>query len=345
MTVSAARRGAALLAAGALLLSGCAGQQANALTRYEASFLTLFDTVTTIVGYAESETAFSALVQPIHDELEEYHRLYDIYHDYPGLTNLKTVNDRAWASPVEVDGRILDLLIFCREVYGWSGGAVNAAMGSVLSLWHEARTDGVDDPANAALPSPAALTRAAAHTDFSCVVLDEDASTVRFTDRDLRLDVGAIAKGFALERVCQSAPSGLLISVGGSLHATGPKPDGSPWVAGIRDPEGGGDYLHTLYLSGGSLVTSGDYQRRYTVNGVPYHHIIDPGTNMPGRRWRSVTVLCGDAALADALSTALFLLSREEGQTLLDNFGAQALWVDGTGGEAFSPGLSAHIRT
>lgn len=338
------RRAAAGLAAGALLLSGCAGRE-KSLTRYEASFLTLFDTVTTIVGYAENEEAFSALVQPIHDQLLEYHQLYDIYHDYPGLTNLKTVNDRAWASPVEVDRRILDLLLFCREVYDWSGGTVNAAMGSVLSLWHDARTAGVDDPLNAALPSPTALNRAAAHTDFSCVLLDEEASTVRFTDRDLRLDVGAIAKGFALERVCREAPAGLLISVGGSLHATGPKPDGTPWVAGIRHPEGGEDYLHTLWLSGGSLVTSGDYQRRYTVDGVPYHHIIDPETNMPGRRWRAVTVLCADAAIADALSTALFLLPREEGQALLDAFGAQALWVDGTGKEFLSPGLSAHIRT
>ena len=119
---------------------------------------------------------------------------------------------------------------------------------------------------------------------------------------------------------------------------------GTPWVVGVNNPDGG-NYLHTLNITGGSLVTSGDYQRYYTVNGKRYHHIIDPETRMPSEYWRSVTILCQDSGLADALSTALFLLPLEEGQALLNKTGAEAMWVDAQGREFFSPGFSDYLRT
>lgn len=328
-----------------LLLSGCAGLTAPAQTQYTATFLTLFDTVTTIVGRAESEEAFRAATQEIHDELLEYHQLFDIYQEYPGVNNLKTVNDRAGVEPVVVDGRILALLRDCKTYYEQTGGVVNVAMGSVLRLWHEARTDSLDDPANAWLPKEADLRTAADHMDLSCVELDETASTVYIRDPQVRLDVGAIAKGWSVQQVGQKAPAGLLISVGGNVFATGPKAaDGTPWVVGIQDPDGAGN-LHTVYVTGGSVVTSGDYQRNFAVDGQLYHHIIDPETLFPAEYWRSVTILCADSGLADALSTALFLLPRTEGQALLDDCGAMAMWVDRAGNRFYSPGFEEQIRT
>lgn len=328
----------------ALLLGGCAPQTCGE-SRYQATFLELFDTVTTIVGYAPSEEAFSAIAQGIHDDLEEYHQLFDIYNTYPGVVNLKTLNDTAGTGPVKVDERIFQLLSFCREVYGATGGKVNIAMGSVLQLWHEAREDGVADPENAKLPEEAALTEAAKHTDLSQLILDEEAGTVFYADPQMQLDVGAIAKGYALEQVCKTAPEGLLISVGGNVRATGPKPDGGSWVVGIQNPTGEEGYLHTLEVEDISVVTSGDYQRYYTVDGVSYHHIIDPETLYPGRLWRAVTVLCPDSGLADGLSTALFLLPQAEGQALLDKFGCEALWVDSENNLYYSPGFRDYIRT
>lgn len=328
-----------------LLLSGCSGQAAQEKKQYTATFLTLFDTVTTIVGRAESEEEFRATAQQIHDSLLQYHRLFDIYQEYDGIHNLKTVNDNAGIAPVAVDTRILDLLTDCRDYYEATGAAVNAAMGSVLSLWHEARNDGINDPANAYLPDRETLEAAAAHMDFSSVVIDREASTVYISDPEVQLDVGAIAKGWSVQQVCETAPEGLLISVGGNVCATGPKEEtGTPWVVGIQNPDGGSDYLHTLYLSKGSVVTSGDYQRAYVVDGELYHHIIDPQTLYPATLWRSVTIYCEDSGLGDALSTALFVLPQAEGQALLDRYQAEAMWVDREGVGYYSPGFEDYIR-
>ena len=337
------KRFAALLLA-VLLLGGCAPKEPQQ-SRYQATFLELFDTVTTIVGYAPSEEAFRETSEAIHHALASYHQLFDIYNTYPGVVNLKTLNQSAGIAPVEVDGKIMELLKFCREVYDATSGKVNIAMGSVLQLWHEAREDGIADPANAKLPEEAALEEAAKHTDLSQLILDEEAGTVFYADPEMRLDVGAIAKGYALEQVCKTAPEGLLISVGGNVRATGPKPDGGSWVVGIQNPTGEDGYLHTVEVEDISVVTSGDYQRYYTVDGVSYHHIIDPETLYPGRLWRAVTVLCPDSGLADGLSTALFLLPQAEGQALLDKFGCEALWVDSENHLHYSPGFRDDIRT
>lgn len=339
------RRKACSLLAALLLLTGCAsGSLSKEPTRYEASFLSLFDTVTTMVGYADSEEAFRATAQSIHDELLTYHQLFDIYNEYPDVNNLKTVNDQAGKSPVQVDRKIIDLLLFCREMEQATGGVVNTAMGSVLALWHEARTNGLNDPADAALPDLEALQEAAKHTNFDDVIIDEDACTVYLSDPAMRLDVGAVAKGYAVEQVCRNAPEGLLVSVGGNVCSTGPKPDGSAWVVGLQDPDGDGN-LHTVYTETGSVVTSGDYQRYYTVDGRLYHHIIDPDTLMPGRRWRAVSILCADSGVADALSTALFLLPQADGQRLLEQFDAEAMWLDSDGNAFYSPGFEARLRT
>ncbi len=326
------------------LLPGCA-VLAPEQKQYTATFLGLFDTVTTVVGKAESQAAFQQTAQEIHDGLQVYHQLFDIYNEYPGLNNLKTVNDRAATAPVQVDESIIALLKDCKTYDSATGGKVNAALGSVLSLWHSAREAAYNTPGSACLPEQAALAAAAEHTDLAGVVLDEENSTVFFSDPAVRLDVGAIAKGWAAQRVCEKAPSGLLVSVGGNVCATGPKDEaGTAWVVGIQNPKGG-EYLHTLYLTRGSVVTSGDYQRYFTVDGRQYHHIIDPETLQPGRLWSSVTVVCADSGLADALSTALFLLPRDAGQELLDAWDAQAMWVSPEGTLFYSPGFEKLIRT
>ncbi len=331
------------LALSLLLLAGCTPGEPET-KQYNATFLDVFDTVTTILGRDSSEEAFRETAQAVHDDLLHYHQLFDIYTDYEGVNNLKTVNDHP-GEAVPVDRAIIELLLDCREYHTLTGGKVNAALGGVLKLWHEARTDGINDPRNAYLPDREKLEEAAAHASWDCVLIDEAASTVTVTDPQLRLDVGAVAKGWAAQRVAENAPEGLLISVGGNVCATGPKDEtGTPWVIGVENPDGG-DYLHTLYLTRGSVVTSGDYQRNYAVDGQVYHHIIDPATLYPGKLWRAVTVVCADSGLADALSTALFLLPQHEGEELLKACNAEALWVAHDGNITYTNGFASIIRT
>ena len=355
-----ARRWKALLRLAALslallTLTGCSttqiidvGQSSETvgpeLTRYQASFLELFDTVTTIIGYAESEEEFRAVAEEIKAGLEEYHELYDIYNEYEGINNIKTINDAAGGEPVAVNGKIIELLLFCREMYEATGGKLDAAMGSVLKLWHDAREAG-EYSEDGQLPDQAALEAAAEHCDFDAIIIDAEAGTVQITDPETRLDVGAVAKGYATEQVCRTLPEGYLVSVGGNVRACGMKPDGTDWVVGIQDPDGGTeDYLLTVFAKGGSVVTSGDYQRYYYVDGVKYHHIIDPETLYPASLWRSVSVVCGNSGLADALSTSLFTMTQDEGLALLEEFGAEALWVAADGEISYSPGFPEYIK-
>ena len=340
------RAAALLLAALLLALTGCGGQDGDSsLTRYQATFLDLFDTVTAVVGYASDKEAFGAEVQAFYDELMEYHQLYDIYNDYEGVNNIKTINDNAGGGPVEVDQRIIDLLLFARDMYERTGGATNVMLGSVLSIWHDAREYGINNPESAYLPDEAELAEAAEHTSIDSLVIDDEANTVQITDSEASLDVGAVAKGYAVQRVCDDMPAGLLVSVGGNVCSTGQRPtDGSDWIVGVQDPDGGtNDYLLTVTLGKGSIVSSGDYQRYYTVDGVRYSHIIDPETLYPPRYWREVSILCDDSGVGDALSTALFCLDQESGQKLLDEFGAVAVWVANDGNLIYSPGFEERI--
>ena len=328
-----------------LLLGGCAVPEQPAPKQYTATFLNLFDTVTTIIGVAESEEILQKQAQAIHDELQFYHQLFDIYHDYDGLVNLKTVNENAGKEPVSVDPVIIELLLDCKEYYRLTDGKVNVAMGSVLEIWHDARTDGIRDPQNAALPNMEKLLKAAEHTGIDSIVIDEKASTVFITDAETRLDVGAIAKGWATQRAAENAPEGMLISVGGNVCATGPKTEsGTPWVIGIQDPDQPDRNLHAVYLPKGNVVTSGDYQRTFWVEGKAYHHIIDPQTLMPASYWRSVSIVCDNSGLADALSTGLFLMDREQGEKLAQQCGADVLWVAVDGTEYMTAGFESKLR-
>lgn len=332
----------------AVLLTGCTSTEKSAEKKqYKATFLTLFDTVTTMIGYGNTEEEFGEVSQKLHDALLEYHQLFDAYNDYEDINNIKTINDQAGVSPVKVDERIIDLLLDCKEFYDVTNGRVNIAMGSVLDLWHETRSEGIDDPEQAKVPEQALLEEASGHCSFDTVVIDAEASTVFLADPAQRLDVGAVAKGWSLQRVCENAPSGILISVGGNVCATGPKPlKDNRWVVGIQSPDGDqGEYVHTVYVTDECVVTSGDYQRYYTVDGKKYHHIIDPDTLYPSTYWRAVTILCDDSGVADALSTALFIMPREQGQKLLDYYHAYAMWIAPDGEIYYSPGFEEFIRT
>lgn len=330
--------GVAVAAALYFVLAPLLGAQTQ-LSRYKASFFDVFDTYSEIIIYSADEASAQAELDRAHAELTAYHQLFDIYNDYEGLNNLKTVNDNAGVAPVKVDERILALVAFAKDMYARTDGRMNIALGSVLAIWHAHRTAGIDDPANATLPDMAELTAAAQHTDIASVVVDEAAGTLYLSDPEARLDVGAVAKGYAVERVAQDmiarGVSSAILSIGGNVRTIGTRGDGSSWRVNVQNPDlqATVQSIATLDLQDLSLVTSGSYQRYYTVDGKQYHHIIDPDTLMPAAFTWAVSVVTQDSGLADALSTALYTLSIEDGKALLENFpGVEALWVtlDGT---------------
>ncbi len=304
--------------------------------KFSAYSLDYFDTATTITGYETTEEEFKQVSREILLQLEEYHRLFTIYHRFDGMENLCTVNELTEGAHrvVTVDRRIIDMLSYAKEMYEATSGTVNVAMGSVLSIWHDYRTRGLDEPWAAELPPRELLLEAAKHTNIDSLIIDEEASTVWLSDPAMTLDVGAIAKGYAVEAVARSLEeqgiTGYVLNVGGNVRTIGSKPDGEPWTAGIENPIEDADeaYLEYLHLTGESLITSGSYQRYYTVNGINYHHIINPNTLFPAEGYRSVSVVCKDSALGDALSTALFCMPLEEGLALVESLSdVEAMWV------------------
>ena len=341
----------AVLEAVAILLplAGCASWEPPR-KEFDSQYFDYFDTFTIFTAYARDEEQFQEYAEAFQRELEAYHQMFNIYESYPGINNIKTVNDNAGITPVQVNKEILDLLEFSREEYRKTGGMVNVAMGSVLSIWHDYREHGQAEPDRAQVPDLRMLEKAAAHTDMENLVIDREKSTVYLSDPSMKLDVGAVAKGYAAQRICEKlrkmGVTSALVSIGGNVQAIGVKEGGKPWRVGIQNPDASSPqaYIYALNLQDLALVTSGTYQRYYEVDGVRYHHIINPDTLMPGRDYESVTVLCPDGGQADALSTAVFNMALEEGKALVESLaGTEAFWILADGQQVCSSGFKAYV--
>lgn len=320
--------------------------------KYTAYSFDYFDTVTVITGYANSQEEFDKIKDEILYELKIYHQLYTIYDRYEDLNNLRTINTltNGTHDKVSVDKKIIGMLLFSKDMHEMTNGAVNIAMGSVLSIWHDYRQEGITNPKEAKLPSKEELKAAAEHIDLKKLIINEEENSVYISDPNMKLDVGAVAKGYAVEMIAQLLESrgitGYVLNVGGNVRTVGSRADGTPWKVGIenpaQDPEN--PYIEILELSGQALVTSGSYQRYYTVNGKNYHHIIDPETLMPSESYVSISIVSSSSALADALSTALFTMDYEEGLALIESISnSEALWLFSNGEVKYSSGFAAYI--
>ena len=212
-------------------------------------------------------------------------------------------------------------------------------MGAVTKLWHDAREDGTKKPENAYLPDSQELEEASKHCDINNLIIDETSRTVYISDPYMRIDVGALGKGYATEIAAEflieNGVTSYVLNIGGNIRAIGTKPGANGWVTGIKNPDKNSNEVFSarVVISDISLVTSGDYERFYTVDGVRYHHIIDPSTNMPANYFSSISVFTENSGLADALSTALFCMSYEDGLKLVEEIGCvDVIWIshDGT---------------
>lgn len=336
--------------------AGC-GKSESGYTKYRGDFYDTFDTVVTVMAYAHSEEEFNKILDLAHESFLKLHKLFDIYHDYEGINNIKTINDNAGIAPVKVDPQIIDLIKLSKEWYEKTNGTVNIALGSMLKIWHDYREAGVGDPENAKLPPMEDLKAASQYTDINKVIFDDAASTVYLEDKNMSLDVGAVAKGFATEAVAkllmEQGYGSVLISAGGNIRAIGHPLDGvrDKWNVGIKDPdsplEGSTDesnLLDVAMVTDTSVVSSGVYERFYTVDGKQYHHLIDPETLMPADHYKAVTVIVQDSGVADLLSTALFLMPPDESLKYAQSIGVEALWVMPDNTLMFTPGMKQMLR-
>lgn len=319
----------------------------RSVKKLDKTFYEYFDTVTILLTYSDDKEEFDRLSKVLEKELAKYHKLYNSYDDFEGVNNFKTINDKAGVEPVKVEPEIIELIDYSKEMYELTGGKINIALGSVLEIWHNYRDMATKDPDNAAIPSDKELEEAAKHKDIDAIEVDHENSTVFIKDPEVRIDIGAIGKGFATEKIAkvlenEGLASGLL-SVGGDDVIIGKNPNNEEgkWKIAIQNPfldQKDKPYAVVVDVNESNLVTSGDYQRFFTVDGKNYHHIIDPETNYPSDKWKSVSVTCDSIALADTLSTYLFLIDQEEGQKILDENNALGYWIDTEGNEYKSEG-------
>lgn len=324
-----------------LVISGCSTAPKSVYSeysRYTQSFYDTFNTLTIVVAYTKTEEEFDRYFEKIHTRFQELHKLYDIYNNYDGLNNIKTINDKAGVEPVEVHKDLIDLIVFSKDWANKTDGLTNIALGSVTGIWHRYRSDGLSDPEEAKLPPMELLQEALQYTDINKVIVDTEKNTVFLQHPRMSLDVGAIAKGYAAEVVAREIEAeGMIsgvISAGGNIRTIGKPLDGirEYWGIGIFDPDSTlfseDRNLDTVFVNNGSVVSSGDYQRYYYVDGQLYHHLIDHKTLMPADYYRAVTVVHPDSAIADYLSSELFFLPFEESYTLAKSIDElEVIWV------------------
>ena len=326
-----------------LLLSfvGCAdkSEEKSYKTRSYSIPFNYFDTYSSVTTYGDESNAnlekYSKIVE---ETLDRYHKLFNIHKDYEGVNNIKTINDNAGVSAVKVDEEIINLLEYCKQLYTITSGKTNIMLGSVLKIWHDARTlakktDYVLDPEY--LPTEAELKEANEHTSINSLIIDREASTVYISDPKASIDVGAVAKGYTVDilydLLVKEGADSVVLNIGGNVRTIGLRPDGSKWKSGITNPnmQSADTLACRLNIGSKSIVTSGDYERAFLSGDVKYHHIIDPVTLVPARYFSSVSIITDSSALGDALSTALFCMSYEDGLKLVESIeGVEVIWID-----------------
>lgn len=295
--------------------------------KYNGTIWDSFDTIISVVSYHKNDSEHTAFMEELRSEYTRLNKLYDIYNNYPDMNNAKTINDNAGIAPVKVDEDLFNLIEFSIDWHKKTNGKVNIALGSVLRIWHDVRTDA--EFSTPVLPSMDVLQQANQHTDISSIVLDRENMTVFITNPDTKIDIGAVAKGYATELIADKMAQkyeSFAISAGGNVKVHGSPLDGrTRWGIGIQNPAVDENYnmvggnIDLAYIAENtSVVCSGGYQRFFVLDGERYHHLIDPETLYPKNTYLGVTILCEDSGVADVLSTAIFMLEKDEALSFID---------------------------
>ena len=287
-----------------LVLAGCAGKP-NAATRTE---LGLLDTVITLTVYGDNpEDSLDRILE----RTAEIHASMTIYEDSP----ISALNEAAGQGPQPLPEDVYTLLSAAQQYAALTGGAFDMTVRPLTRLWGI----GTD---TARLPAQPEIDAALPLIDYTQLGLDDTTASATLP-AGTAIDLGGIAKGYACDQAAEillecGIPHALL-DFGGTIYAQGSKPDGTLWRIGIRNPVPGGEgHIAVLSLRDKAVVTSGAYERYFMQDNILYHHIFDPQTGYPAQSGLlSVTIVSSNSTLADALSTACFVLGKDRGIELL----------------------------
>jgi thiamine biosynthesis lipoprotein len=287
---------------------------------------------------ATGEAAFDAAIA-------EMQRLEAVLSEWQATSDVGRVNAGAgdWVAVGPDALHVIERGLWAGKI---SGGAFDITFQVMHGLWNF----GTAADRQPRVPDAREVARRRALIDYRTVELDRSASKVRIP-KGKSIGLGGIAKGFIVDRAVgvlrQAGLTSFLVQAGGDLYGAGRKPDGSPWVSGVRDPRGADDnaFFAQLELEDHAFSTAGDYARSYVLDGRRYHHIIDPHTGYPATRSRSVTIWAPDALTADAVDDAVFIMGPEKGLALVESLdGVGAVIVDAENHVHVSQRIADQVR-
>ena len=266
-----------------------------------------------ISAWTADETASVDAFEQVFGEFDRLDRLMSVWK--PG-SDVERINAAAGDHPVDVSPEVLDVLRTARQVSDWTGGKFDVTFGALSGLWK------FDHDQDNRIPDRRAVEARLPLVDYRALRIDEPAGTAYLSRKGMRVHLGGIGKGYAIDRAVDILRArglrNFMIQAGGDMYVSGNRGD-RPWRVAIRDPRGPADRAFAaLDLTDGTFSTSGDYERFFMHDGRRYHHIIDPDLGEPARASRSVTIIASRAMLADALSTGVFILGGHAGMELIE---------------------------
>lgn len=268
--------------------------------------------------------------------MAEFDRIEAWMSTYRGNSEISRVNRLAAGAPVKVAPELFDIVRQSLELSVLSDGAFDITFDSVGKLY---------DFRAGVRPDADAIRKNLPAINYRHVILDQSASTIRFTQEGTRINLGGIGKGYSCDRVAdllrKAGVSSGRVNAGGDTRLIG-KREGQPWMIGIRDPDAEDRWVTRLALEDEAISTAGDYERFFDEDGIRYHHIINPRTGDSARGVRSVTVIGPDATMTDGLDNAVFILGPERGLALIDGMpGYAAVVIDSQHNVRFSKALQS----